>query len=360
MKNMMHELSTILQILISFQCFFFSGFLLFSRRNRHVSNRILSVLLLVLAVHMAMNLLLYQFCYACWQAITIGLGFAYGPLLYMYTCSLVFRDFRAKQAHLAHIIPSLSALILMMNADLPISFFALSILFSLGGYCFVTWRYLKKYREILKHTRSQYDVVALQWLSKLLLITLVLFGINTFNILSNLTHVGFSITFGEAIQFTGLLLLVNYIIYYGLQYPNLFEGITEEDTKLAHQATKDIGRPSDAQVLEVLHIVDKYMEKEKPYLNPDLVIKTLGRKLSLNARQVSQAINLGKQQNFSEYVNGFRIEFAKKLLEEDKENSISILDIMLRAGFNTKSNFNRSFKKTTGMTPKEFRSAHRS
>jgi AraC-like DNA-binding protein len=65
-------------------------------------------------------------------------------------------------------------------------------------------------------------------------------------------------------------------------------------------------------------------------------------------------INLCFHQNFSDFVNLLRIEEAKSLLVRDggKKN---ILDILLEAGFNSKSSFNTIFKEKTGMSPSQYR-----
>lgn len=53
-----------------------------------------------------------------------------------------------------------------------------------------------------------------------------------------------------------------------------------------------------------------------------------------------------------EYLNKIKVEFACKLLMDP---SLSILEVCLDSGFNNLSHFNKQFKKTTGMTPKEYR-----
>jgi AraC-like DNA-binding protein len=58
-------------------------------------------------------------------------------------------------------------------------------------------------------------------------------------------------------------------------------------------------------------------------------------------------------QNFHDFINHYRIEFAAKMLREDKEKSI--LDITYDSGFNSKSSFNSEFKKNIYMTPSQYR-----
>ena len=61
------------------------------------------------------------------------------------------------------------------------------------------------------------------------------------------------------------------------------------------------------------------------------------------------------RQNFYDYVNGCRIEEAKRLLQDAIHRKKTVLNILYEAGFNSKSAFNLAFKKYTGMTPTEFK-----
>jgi AraC-like DNA-binding protein len=58
---------------------------------------------------------------------------------------------------------------------------------------------------------------------------------------------------------------------------------------------------------------------------------------------------------FVEFVNQFRIDHAKVLLKDSKYSREKISTIAFDSGFGTVTSFNVSFKKTTGLTPSEFR-----
>lgn len=84
------------------------------------------------------------------------------------------------------------------------------------------------------------------------------------------------------------------------------------------------------------------------HTDTDLNLRRMARKLGLPDRSVSQAINRTQGKSVSQFVNGFRISDACKLLEQTDQ---SILQGSLAAGFITKSNFNREFVRVTGQTP---------
>ena len=60
-------------------------------------------------------------------------------------------------------------------------------------------------------------------------------------------------------------------------------------------------------------------------------------------------------QNFFDFINGYRIKEAKRLLVDPKGELLTILAIAEEVGFNSKSSFNTAFKKITGMTPTEYK-----
>lgn len=90
------------------------------------------------------------------------------------------------------------------------------------------------------------------------------------------------------------------------------------------------------------------------YLDHDLTLNKLARKLGIPARQISRAVNATRQCNVSQWLNAFRVEKAQQML---RQPHMKITDIMLETGFISKSNFNREFLRITGKTPTAFRQA---
>ena len=102
-----------------------------------------------------------------------------------------------------------------------------------------------------------------------------------------------------------------------------------------------------------IKILDAHMHKTKPYLDPNLTIVQLARQMSQPQRVISETINHSTGVSFSQWINQWRIEEAKALIVDDPDKGL--LDIMLSAGFQSKSNFNKSFKDIVGLTPSEWR-----
>lgn len=88
------------------------------------------------------------------------------------------------------------------------------------------------------------------------------------------------------------------------------------------------------------------------YRDAGLNLNRLARGAGIPARRISSAINRMTGKNVSQYVNEYRIAEACRLLRETDQ---PVTEIMLAAGFQTKSNFNREFRRVTGMTPLAWR-----
>lgn len=90
----------------------------------------------------------------------------------------------------------------------------------------------------------------------------------------------------------------------------------------------------------------------KLYLDPDLSVQRLAKRLHVPARNLSLAINETQGMNVSQYVNGYRLSHAADLLRESDD---SVAKVMAQSGFLTRSNFYREFQRVYGQSPAAFR-----
>ncbi|MBL7904206.1 MAG: helix-turn-helix transcriptional regulator [Bacteroidales bacterium] len=118
---------------------------------------------------------------------------------------------------------------------------------------------------------------------------------------------------------------------------------------------KYAGSPlSDDRKSMILIDLQRLMGQEKLYTKEDLCIDDIAIQLKTNSKYVSQVINETYGKNFYYYINAYRIEEAKNLLASDGLKLYSITGIARMVGFGSKSSFNASFKRHTGLTPTEF------
>lgn len=98
------------------------------------------------------------------------------------------------------------------------------------------------------------------------------------------------------------------------------------------------------------------METDKVYLDPELTVSRLAAKIGLPDHQLRSLINqtLGHR-NFSSFINGYRLSYAKTLLADPQSARIPILTIAYDSGFQTLSTFNRVFRADRGEAPSDYR-----
>ena len=103
----------------------------------------------------------------------------------------------------------------------------------------------------------------------------------------------------------------------------------------------------------MLERIIKLVNDEKLFLYPNLKVSDLAKQLNSNRNFIYHAINVEMGTSFSDYINGLRVDYASRLLEERPE--LSINDVMTKSGFTSSSAFYRNFKKFKGITPTENR-----
>lgn len=101
--------------------------------------------------------------------------------------------------------------------------------------------------------------------------------------------------------------------------------------------------------------LERALREERVYRDSLLSLRTLSGGLKENVHYVSQVINQDMNASFYDLVNHHRVEEAKRLLIEAREQTV--LEIALAVGFNSKSTFSTAFRRNTGMTPSAFRTA---
>lgn len=117
---------------------------------------------------------------------------------------------------------------------------------------------------------------------------------------------------------------------------------------------------SQEHVEQYRNELKKLMSAERPYLNPHLTLAELAELLGIGANQLSQILNAGFDQNFSEFINSYRLQHFKSLLQKPDKQQFTILALAYESGFNSKTSFNAFFKRSMGMTPKAYLKSIRS
>ena len=100
-----------------------------------------------------------------------------------------------------------------------------------------------------------------------------------------------------------------------------------------------------------------FVLNQEIYLSSDINLAALAEAMHLSTHQLSYVINNGFNQNFFQFINSYRVEKAKRLLQDPESEKLSILGIAFESGFSSKTAFNTTFKRITGQTPTQFKNS---
>ncbi len=161
--------------------------------------------------------------------------------------------------------------------------------------------------------------------------------------------------------------VVIWISYIGFEHNEIFriklfsENIKRVKSEIETQKTNHIKEaPRNSGQEESFNKIKQEIKERKLYRNPKLNLRLLAEQLDIKEKQLSGLMNQYAQMNFYTFINSFRIEEFKELLDSPKGGQLSILGLAKEVGFSSKSTFYSAFKTLVGMTPTEFQLKKRS
>ena len=307
-----------------------------------------------------------------------NVGLVVAPLIYLYVRSITTPKYKSRAKDIFHFVPlalffcyRFSIYIFdslqpgfdeVQNGILKLSLdeaYVLPITIAFGFaqmllYLAFTFQMFYNYRRKINAFFSNTYKLELNWIRNFLLLYtfLFLYDVAQTVITSFFLKLGYMQQWW-LIFFTGLT-----IIYVGIKgyftdtqklkeliFPFPSGRISQEE--LTNATPKRISKDNLDQLV-------KLMESDKPYLNPELNLNDLAKRAKMNRAQLSETINLGFGKNFNDFVNMYRIEAFKKMVEAEKHEQLSLLGMAFECGFNSKATFNRVFKNLTKISPTEF------
>ena len=353
-----------------------SVFLVLPSNIGQTSNRLLVVVLLSIAAGYA-EMLLYSAGVTARHPNYAYLGTLLSvlqpPAIYLYTKSLMRRDFAIKPRHWVHLLPFCAAAVvfffaydlqpvevktaILLEQDLPGMPTSLPLALVIHGvflaYLIYSVHALRKFAASVKAIFSDIETKQMSWLKVLLSGYAVIWTVSliyclAFYIFKCSADINYVLMLAGASAF----LFINMLVVQALKQSAVFSGLTSEEMALLEdrEADKEIILPTDAQK----NRVERFMDSEKPFLNANLSVNQLAKQMGMPARDLSFVINHGFEKNFFDFVGDYRIRHATGLLDLRQEGK-TILEVMVDSGFNSKSVFNTAFKQKTGMTPTQYR-----
>ena len=299
-------------------------------------------------------------------------GFLFGPLLYLYTKAVTSKDFQFLAKDILHLIPfaivfcmilflyqfqSYEVKLELLKTDIfdatGFTIYFISMQVVIFTYLLISYQIARKKNKNLKSYFSSIEKINFDWLKLVVTAFCVMWVVDIINWTLYILNANTAIL----MQFLGFIsLLINFIFANLLILKSLKLPQIDVDRENGIEKPKYVNSPlSDHEKDDILTRLENLMANEKLYLNSSLNLGETARHLNIAPRYLSQVINELKEQNFYDYVNGYRINEAMRILIDPNHESDKIISVQLDCGFNSKSVFNTVFKKITGVTPSEYR-----
>lgn len=357
------------------QNFILAGILFFRQGDRQLPNRMLSLAIFIVNVHLTYLMVLDTnldnlFPFLLWTPYSFLA--AIGPLILFYTMAQTDLDFRISKIHFKHFIPvvvEVGLQIMMMVQSMlsnelfyntPLYFYVTPFLYiwaagSIFYYLQLSLSVINNHEAwVLKHF-SNLKEITLLWLRKLIIYYRLLW----------IVWVPFVATFLLFFRFQLLYLSIVLVLYFLmiiLVYITLWIGlegfgrgnliIVKHNKEKAEN--KNFGRLTADEIQNQVERIYKLMALEKIFLNENLSLREFALHLKADPNLISFILNNHLGGNFYDFVNRYRIEEVKNKLNNPEYKHLSLLGIALESGFNSKTTFNRVFKQVMGVTPTEF------
>lgn len=379
----------------------FISLLIITKKRKALSDYIFLIWLFILFVNVVTFIVFARFGYPDFFTgkilieITEASIFLHGPLFLFYTRSLSAPDFRLRSRHVLHIIPFAVCLLILILGILlsgevdatTRNAFTITKMASLLLYTLAIIVLLNRHRSQVEKVFSNTENKYLNWLKFLAWGIVVVWIISTAGlILYNLSYFN-NPQQGALLGNLAFCFFIFLIGFFGVKQEAIFSfsGNSEDSIlprdKVRVNSSENIENALIAEViltaetipepvvndkyknsglsieksLELFTALEDFMQKSKPYQNPELTLFSLAKQLSIHPNHLSQIINQHHKQNFFDYVNEYRVKDVKEALLSGKYDNHSLLGVAFECGFNSKASFNRAFKKNAGVTPSEFR-----
>jgi AraC-like DNA-binding protein len=336
----------------------------FIKQKNKSANKILTILISFTVIMLFGRVAIFKFNELwIWRfAIFVdAIIFIAGPLYYLYIRRLFFKESKIFTLKWTHYIPAVLHLItslyllnytmaeyftLYNQGKLYINYLTVEFLglCSLTLYLFFSLKLLKKYTSIevsevstkspvIKYIKSFTYIMGLVclfwWIS-----FVYSYGFN-----------GYSPVFNYNTMWICISLIIYLIGYYTLKQPEIFQmQIKNENPHRLKEAEIEILKKRIQYFIEVEHI----------YFDPDLTLKQFSEKLNTTSNNLSWLLNNIYNKSFYEYINSLRINAFIKKVERLEHKKITLLAMAFDVGFNSKSTFNKVFKKRFGITPSQY------
>lgn len=340
----------------------------------YIANRFLASILLFFSYRLLVETLKIFGLgrYDVWYHILLEYNWVYGTLIYFFVKSYVTPKFTLQKKDWIHFLP--------VTIEFIWSFFIKTQNFFwdgtresltwLGYWGYVVWMlyptmyvisgilivfYTSKAEKVLQNIGAvkefQVDLSKLKWIRKVLLIMKIFSMLYVVGVLVDFFFFNFAshLFYGHPV-FIGMAILTYWL---GI------EGFARRK-EIAYTVVPDISQKEKEQLETIARAIENTMLTDQLFKNPELTLRTLAEEINVKPYLVTKCLNTIFQKKFNDYINSFRIQEVKRIINDPRYDHLTLLALAYEAGFNSKASFNRAVKKITGKSPSYLKSNKKS
>lgn len=294
-----------------------------------------------------------------------------GPALYFYLKILLNKPIVSHSWKFClHVLPLIPPLIYLFyfislpkieRVDLLINNFKngiwqinlLNILFYLQitFYLFICYRVINKQLVLSSKISKGSIQLDISWLKTLMIIDLIILFVSA-PLCFYLANERVSNIIAQLAMDIQLIYIFFKIVWQTGVFPS--ENIPEVKSK------ETVLKIADQLAEDYLNKLKSYMEENKPYLLEDCTIMNVSEQTGISVHHLSNILNQRFDKNFSEFINEYRVNEAKAILDSPQSVKMTLEAIGYECGFGSKASFNKAFKKHTNLTPSQYRQQSKS
>lgn len=251
-----------------------------------------------------------------------------------------------------HVFYSIKDVFTHFNLDVFLRLLVLALtLFYMILPIYLVVKYADEYTAYLSENVSDPESYDLRWLKRTMIILSILYFLYVVLLLTDRTIL--------YVVIKAVMLVVWFYFFYkalflkNIRLEHSFKNGWDLPSSDDEEEDDDDEEQRGALFKRYAEEMNAWFEREKPYLNDDLRLTDLQRVFPISRSYLSQLFNKELGMSFSDYVNQFRVEESKRLM--DAEPLASIQEIAERSGFHSMSTFRRAFIKQTGIVPSEYK-----
>ena len=372
-------IGSLVLILGSFLAFFLSVAIYIIKVDDNRANRWISLYCLLTSIFLMRGYLLISGYYVTVPLITLlidNIRYLMGPCVLFYFKTVIDPQFQLKRSDILHILPMMINILIMIHIyvlptidlnDYIKNWFTLSVLdqrylvdsisrliFFITFSIYIFYSFLLSYNSNVTFSRSSSGKsICLTWLCRLTLslaVIILIWAVCAVMIVAGFQkkYLYFAVYF--AVSFATFVCGVFALMRPEIFYRNLPVSLDNNDC-VSSPPPPINDKDADFYFKQITQI----MEKDHEYLNPDLNLVNLAEKMNISRNYLSRIINETSGYNFADFINSYRVGKTCQLIAAPDLKKQSILELAFEAGFNSKTTFNKAFKKFTGEVPSAYR-----